>query len=137
MVSPAIEYLLPEGNVPRASTKDPAAFLPLKPRDYEILFVLARGELHGYGLVKEIEARTGGMLSLEPASLYRRLRRLLADALVAEAEERPSPEADDERRRYYRITETGRAVLLAEAVRLQSLVREAEAERLIVPERSR
>jgi DNA-binding PadR family transcriptional regulator len=124
--------------VRRASETDPTAFLPLKARDYEILFVLARGELHGYGLVKEIEARTDGMLSLEPASLYRRLRRLLADALVEEAEERPSPDADDERRRYYRITGLGREVLRAEAVRLRSLVREAEAERLLpLPERSR
>jgi DNA-binding PadR family transcriptional regulator len=116
---------------PAARAPDPAEFLPLKARDYEILFVLAREELHGYGLVKEIEARTDGMLSLEPASLYRRLRKLMADGLVEEAGERPSADADDERRRYHRITPSGRAVLRAEAVRMRSLVREAEAERLL------
>ena len=116
----------------------PESFLPLKPRDYEILFVLARGELHGYGLVKKIEARTGGLLSLEPASLYRRIRKLSADGLVAEAEERPSADADDERRRYYRITEQGRAVLAADAQRMRSLVDEAEAARLLpLPDRTR
>lgn len=113
----------------------PDDFLPLKARDYEILFVLAREELHGYGLVKRIEERTGGLLRLEPASLYRRLRKLMADGLVEESEERPSPEADDERRRYYRITPLGREVLLAEAARMRSLVREAESERLL-PSRS-
>lgn len=122
----------------RSRTRDPADYLPLKARDYEILFVLARGEMHGYGLVKEIEDRTGGVVSLEPASLYRRLRRLRADGLVKPAEERPTPEADDERRRYYRITELGREVLRAEAMRMRSLVREAETEELLpAPERAR
>lgn len=110
---------------------DPTQFLPLKARDYEILFVLAREELHGYGLMKEIDARTDGLLKLEPASLYRRLRKLMTEGLVEEAGERPAPEADDERRRYYRITRLGRAVLSAEAARMRSLVREAETERLL------
>lgn len=112
-------------------TTDPQQFLPLKARDYEILFVLAREDLHGYGLVKEIDARTKGLLRLEPASLYRRLRKLMAVGLVEAADERPAPEADDERRRYYRITLLGRQVLSAEAARMRSLVREAEAQRLL------
>lgn len=123
--------LVPEPTLPARHGTDPQRFLPLKARDYEILFVLAREDLHGYGLVKEIEARTRGVLSLEPASLYRRLRKLMAEGLVEEAESRPAPDADDERRRYYRITRLGRAVLLAEAARMRSLVREAEAEHLL------
>ena len=110
---------------------DPAAFLPLKPTDYQILFVLYRGELHGYAMVKAIEERTGGRISLEPSNLYRRIRRLVRDGLVEESEERPAPELDDERRRYYALTGLGRKVLEAEAERMRDLVLEAEAGRLL------
>jgi DNA-binding PadR family transcriptional regulator len=109
----------------------PTGFLPLKPTDYQILFVLFRHDLHGYAMVKAIEDRTGGRLSLEPSNLYRRVRRLMADGLVEESDARPAPELDDERRRYYGLTELGRTVLAAEAERMRGLVSEAEAARLL------
>lgn len=108
-----------------------AAFLPLKPTDYQILFVLFRGQRHGYAMVKAIEDRTGGRVSLEPSNLYRRIRRLMRDGLVEESDTRPAPELDDERRRYYGLTDLGREVLAAEAERMRGLVVEAEADRLL------
>jgi DNA-binding PadR family transcriptional regulator len=110
---------------------DPKGFLPLKPSDYQILFVLLGRDLHGYAIVKAIEDRTDGRVSLEPSNLYRRIRRLIADGLVEESDDRPVPELDDERRRYYALTRLGRAVLAAEAQRMRELVTEAEAARLL------
>ena len=110
---------------------DPSSFLPVDPTDYQVLFVLHEAERHGYAMVKTIEARTEGRVRLEPSNLYRRIRRLIRDGLVEECEDRPAPELDDERRRYYGLTPTGRAVLIAEAERMRRLVTEAEAGRLL------
>lgn len=110
---------------------NPSGYLPLKPVDYQILFVLLGRDLHGYAIVKAIEDRTAGRVSLEPSNLYRRIRRLMSDGLVEESDERPAPELDDERRRYYGLTKLGRAVLAAEAERMRKLVVEAEAARLL------
>ena len=100
--------------------------LPLKPVDAMLLLVLAGGERHGYGLVKEVEARSGGSIRLEPGNLYRYVARLVEEGLVRKAARRRTPEAADDRRRYYAITDRGRRVLAAEADRLRTLVREAE-----------
>ena len=101
---------------------DPRTFLPLKPVELELLLVLAEQECHGYGLVQAIAQRTDGLVSLEPGNLYRVIKRLLADGLVAESERRPAPDLADERRRYYRITALGARVAAMEARRLQALV---------------
>ena len=106
---------------------DASTFLPLKPPVLEILISLAEGERHGYALLSEIDARTQGAVNLLPAQLYRYLRRLCEDGLIAEAEERPAPELDDERRRYYGITRLGRAVAEAEVRRLEAVLAEARA----------
>ena len=103
-------------------TRSPRSFLPLKPVDLQLLLSLAESERHGYGLVQAIADRTDGLVSLEPGNLYRVIKRLLADGLVAETERRAVPELDDERRRYYRITPLGGRVLAAEIARLQALV---------------
>ena len=95
---------------------------PLKPLVFLLLVSLAAGERHGYALKKEIRARTGGKVSPGPATLYRTLAELVDLGLIEESERRPAPELDDERRRYYRITERGRRVVLAEARRLEGLV---------------
>ena len=118
---------------PRARI-DPETFLPLKPVDVLILFALARGERHGYGLMQDVLRDSDGAVRLEAGNLYRALRRLLERELCEESERRPAPDLDDERRRYYRLTPFGRRVLSAEALRLRTLVRAAEAARLIDPE---
>ena len=107
--------------------------LPLRPVDVLILMMLVRGARHGYGIMLDVAEHTEGAIRLEAGSLYRSIRHLLDDGLVAEA---PPPEPardDDERRRYYALTPLGRRVLAAEALRLRRLVREAEAAGLIAP----
>lgn len=98
--------------------------LPLKPVDFHILLVLTEADLHGYGIVKEIEERTGGGIRLEPGNLYRYVRRLVDEGLVTPAAREPID--GEERRRYYAVTPLGRQVLAAEASRMRSLVAAAE-----------
>ena len=112
---------------PSATSGRVAALLPLKPQDFHILFVLLDGECHGYRMVKEIGRHTGGQIRMDVGNLYRSIRRLVKDDLVVESERRPAPESDDERRRYYRITELGRSVFVAETERMRSVVTAAEA----------
>jgi DNA-binding PadR family transcriptional regulator len=101
---------------------DARSFLPLKPVDLELLLALADGERHGYGLVQSIEGHTNGLLRLDPGNLYRVIKRLLADGLVAEAGQRAAADQGGERRRYYRLTPLGGRVLAAELERLRTLV---------------
>jgi DNA-binding PadR family transcriptional regulator len=110
-----------------SSSQHVDALLPLKPQDYHILFALLGGECHGYRMVKEIARQTDGRIRMEAGNLYRSIRRLIRDGLVTESDRRPAPEADDERRRYYRITDFGKRVFAAETERLRSLVAAAEA----------
>lgn len=106
--------------------EDVAALLPLKPQDYHILFVLLDGERHGYGMVKEIDRQTDGQVRLEAGNLYRSVRRLIKQGLIAESDRRPAPESDDERRRYYCVTKFGRQVVAAETDRMRAVVALAE-----------
>src|SRR5918996_3661907 len=105
----------------------PDALLPLPPAAFHILPALADGDRHGYAIMQEVEARTGGELRLSAGTLYRSIQRMIEQDLIVEIHERPAPEFDDERRRYYRITKFGEAVARAEARRLQNLVRLARA----------
>jgi len=109
----------------------PEALLPLPAVAFHILLVLAEGDRHGYGIMQEVARLTGGQLRLGPATLYRSIHRLLTDGLIIEAEERPDPALDDERRHYYRLTPFGVQVAEAEAKRLASLVLIAQARRLL------
>ena len=103
--------------------------IPLRPIEFEILLTLATGDYHGYGILQETEARTGGGLRLETATLYRALRRLVTAGLVAR---KPDPvEGEDERRQYYGITARGRTAAAAEAARLAKQVAAARAARLL------
>ena len=115
---------------PESRSADPGTFLPLKPAVFQILVSLAEEERHGYAIIKEVERRTGGEVVILAGALYRFLRRMLEDDLIEESEERPAPEADDARRRYYRITDFGRTVAIAEADRLERLLRDARVARL-------
>jgi DNA-binding PadR family transcriptional regulator len=105
----------------------PDSLLPLPPAVFHILMALADDDRHGYGIIQEVSSRTGGEVRLSPGTLYRSIQRMLDDDLIVEVNERPAPELDDERRRYYRITQFGRAVARAEANRLYELVRLARA----------
>jgi DNA-binding PadR family transcriptional regulator len=109
----------------------PESFLPL-PRDtFHILVSLADRDRHGYSVMQDVRDRTDGALRLSPSSLYASIRRLLERGLIEELAERPDPEHDDERRRYYRLTTLGRAVATAEARRLQRLLADARATGLL------
>jgi DNA-binding PadR family transcriptional regulator len=117
--------------------QDPHNLLPLTPAVLQILLALADEERHGYGIMKEVEDRTGGAVRLGPGTLYGAIKRMLAEGLIEESDERPDPELDDQRRRYYRITDFGRRVAGAEAERLQSLVNTARARKLLPARKSR
>lgn len=110
------------GNAP-----PPDSLLPLPPAVFHILMALADEDRHGYGIIQEVRSRTNGEVRLGPGTLYRSIQRMLEDDVIVEISERPAPELDDERRRYYRITAFGRAVARAEASRLHDLVRLARA----------
>jgi len=102
---------------------EPISFIPLKPHWFQIMLSLAGGEQHGYGIMQEVLNRTRGKVRLWPATLYGSIKRLIEAGLIEESAERPAPELDDARRRYYRLTVLGRRVLDAECERLQELVR--------------
>ena len=107
----------------------PDTLLPLTSVVFEILVTLASGDRHGYSIMADVRDRTGE--PLRAGSLYRAIARLIEDELIEEVDERPDPELDDERRRYYRLTEWGRRVAEAEASRLDLQVRHARAARLL------
>jgi len=103
----------------RNSDVDPESLLPLPQAAFHILVALAQGDRHGYAIMQDVAAGTGGNLKLNPGTLYTTIRRLLEQGLVIELDERPDPEEDDERRRYYRLSDLGREVAKAEAARLR------------------
>ena len=117
--------------------RDPRTLLPLTPAVLHILLALADEERHGYGIMREVEGRTGGETRLGPGTLYGSIKRMLADGLIEESDERPDPEMDDQRRRYYRITDLGRRVAGAEAERLADLVSTAREKKLLREPRPR
>ena len=102
-------------------------YLPLTPAMLQVLLALADGDKHGYAILKEVARRTDGAVTLRTGTLYTALRRFVDDGLVAESGERPDPALDDERRRYYKLTDRGRAVAMAETERLEETVRQARA----------
>lgn len=115
----------------RAVDKSEAeTFIPLKHVDFLVLLVLMDDDLHGYGIVKEIGGRTEGQIRLEPGNLYRYIKRLAQQGLVAEAPEAQEPD-DDERRRYYRVTDLGREVLNLEVSRLRALIEDFDSTGLV------
>jgi DNA-binding PadR family transcriptional regulator len=117
------------------SQADIDALLPLPPVTFHILMALAQDDRHGYAIIQDVAARTGGQLRLSAGTLYRSIQRMLEQGLISETQERPAPELDDERRRYYRITSFGGAIARAEARRMADLVRMARTQG-IVPERA-
>jgi DNA-binding PadR family transcriptional regulator len=102
---------------------EPTDLLPLPPVTFHILLTLAVEDRHGYAIIQDVAVRTGGELKLNAGTLYRSVQRMLEQGLIVETRERPTPDQDDERRRYYRITKFGVEVARAEARRLSQLVK--------------
>ena len=96
----------------------PPSLLPLTPPVFHMLLALAHEERHGYGIMQDVARQTNDALQIGPGTLYGCLKRMLAAGLVEESDERPDPELDDQRRRYYRMTDLGQSVVRAEARRL-------------------
>ena len=100
---------------------------------FHILLALADKERHGYDIMREIDERSEGKMRLGPGTLYGSIKRMLSDGLIEELDERPDPELDDERRRYYRLSDLGRRIAVAEAQRLERLVKSARSKKLLSP----
>jgi DNA-binding PadR family transcriptional regulator len=111
--------------------RNPRTLLPLTPAVFHIMLALAGGEGHGYGIMLAVERLTSGLLNLGPGTLYRSIQRMLLDGLIEETKDFHESEEDDERRRYYRLTEFGLEVAREEAQRLESLVNAARQQKLL------
>jgi DNA-binding PadR family transcriptional regulator len=114
----------------RKHSPAPETFLPLTPAIAHILLALADRDRHGYAIMQEVERLTDGAAHMGPGTLYGTIKRMIASGLLEELDERPDPEIDDERRRYYRATPLGRAVLAAETARMATLLGAARAKRV-------
>jgi DNA-binding PadR family transcriptional regulator len=107
--------------------------IPLTAAVFNILLALADGEKHGYAIKLEVENATDGKIHMGPGTLYGSLDRMVKAELIEESEHRPGADEDDERRRYYRLSQFGRRVLQLEASRLADLVRAAMAKKVLAP----
>lgn len=103
-------------------TPDPAPFLPLAPASLHIVLSLNRGERHGYAIMQDVEHLSDGVIKMGPGTLYGTVKRLVAQGLIEQSDERPDSALDDQRRKYYRLTGLGDAVCAAEVQRLANLV---------------
>ncbi len=113
------------------SERDPETLLPLTLAVFHILLTLADQERHGYGIMQKVADLTDDKLRMGPGTLYGSIKRMLANGLIEKSDERPDPEQDDVRRRYYRLTGFGQQVGSAEAQRLLHLVRQAQLKQLL------
>jgi DNA-binding PadR family transcriptional regulator len=104
---------------------------PLPSAAFHILLSLADDDLHGYAIMRQVAEDTGGKIKLGPGTLYGSIKSLLEAGLIAETDERPDPELNDERRRYYRLTPAGRKLAREEAARLADLLRLVKSKRLL------
>jgi DNA-binding PadR family transcriptional regulator len=109
----------------------PDDLIPLTPAVFHILLALADGEKHGYSIMQEVETISEKRVKMGPGTLYGSIKRMLEANLIAESDERPDPTLDDERRRYYKLTEFGERVLQAEARRLTRLVSTIQSKRAL------
>ena len=115
----------------KSEERPPQDFLPLTPAVFHILVALGDGEAHGYAIMQDALRRTAGGVRLSAGTLYGAISRLLEDGLIEESEERPDPDMDDTRRRYYRLTDLGSRVLVAETRRLAELLHAARATKAV------
>jgi DNA-binding PadR family transcriptional regulator len=106
-------------------------YLPLNHADFHVMLALGDDERHGYAIMLHVEELTEGAVKLGPGTLYTSIKRLLAAGMIEESGERPDPEVDDQRRRYYKLTKLGRKVLSAEVQRMERMLRHARAKRVV------
>lgn len=106
------------------------AHKPLKSNHYMVLLVLADGDLHAYGIRREIARRSHGSIQIGPGSFHRAIRQLVEEGLIEESDFRLEPALDDARRKYYRLTDAGLRAARAETERLEDLVAAAKDSRL-------
>jgi DNA-binding PadR family transcriptional regulator len=109
----------------------PEDLIPLPTAVFHILIALADRDRHGYSIMQDTAARTGGRFQLSTGTLYSSIRRMLEQGLIEELSDSPEPANTDERRRYYRLTRFGRRVAAAEVERLNSLLQQARATGLV------
>lgn len=112
------------------SERDARDFLPLPSSSFHVLLVLVEGEKHGYGIMRQVETISEGAVRMGPGTLYGTIKRLVETGLVEESGERPDPELDDERRRYYKVTGLGERVVAAEVHRLSTMIERSVLHRL-------
>ncbi len=117
--------------MPDDEQRAPEGLLPLTSAVFHILLALADGEKHGYAIMQEVEARTGGAMRMGPGTLYGSIQRMLKDGLIVEVQKRAEAVHSEERRRYYRLTGFGERVLQAEARRLEQLVHMARNKQVL------
>jgi DNA-binding PadR family transcriptional regulator len=110
---------------------EPGQMPPLTPAVFHVLLVLVDGERHGYAIMQEVAENTSGQIKMGPGTLYGTIKRLLEARMIEESDERPDPELDDERRRYYRLTALGQRAVRAEALRYAEMAEVARRKRLI------
>lgn len=115
----------------KSTEREPESLLPLTPAVFHILLALVDGEKHGYAIMQEVTYCTEGKIRMGPGTLYGTIKRLLTDGLIVESGERPDAKLDDERRRYYRLTDFGLRVTRAEALRLAQLLQVAQSKHLL------
>lgn len=111
--------------------EDIQSLLPLTPTVFHMLLALADGEKHGYGIMQTVEEETHGQMQIRTGSLYGSIRRMIESGLIEEINERPDPALDDERRRYYALTDFGRRVLTAEAARIAQAMAVIQGKRIL------
>jgi DNA-binding PadR family transcriptional regulator len=110
-------------------SRTPESFLPLKPNWFHVLLSLSEQDQHGYGIMQDVLERTNGKVRLWPPTLYGTIKRLIDEDLIEPSDARPAAELDDSRRRYYRLTSSGRRVLSAECARLEELIKAVHVKR--------
>ena len=104
---------------------------PLPSAAFQIMLALADAELHGYGIMRQVEEQTNGRIRLGPGTLYSSLQALLEEGIIEEVDRSSAANAGDDRRRYYRLTSAGRKLAHAEAEKLADLVRIARAKKIL------
>jgi DNA-binding PadR family transcriptional regulator len=109
----------------------PQPEVALTPAMFQVLLALGDGEKHGYAILKDVEEQTDGHVRLSTGTLYAIIKRLVAEGIIQECRNRPPAEEDDQRRRYYRLTPSGRQVLVDEAARMEKLIATAREKHLL------